>query len=429
MSGNYSEYLLGEIPVDLAGELPGELPGNFFSDLPGGILEDLSRSFTGNLTENVSLKATQLNTFPQQSVSPIVKNNMTTCVFPMPAPLDPKDRPAAEGHGSAYIDAATSPSPVPTKAQKRTSFKEPQSLPDEHGLLDQDEILKLIYYTPAIRKKYPSCFSSTGHIRAEWYPLLFERTADGELKHPESILASNTQNWHAKLRTYECTDQPPRASKSTSPPSTQRQPLKRSASQTEKRHSKRTAKNPKPTVEEEPLARMEEPENLSVMPTVASPSENADQSNDTPALPPISRFFGETATAHGHPQIPQPIPSVNYDTMQPGFATSQTYPSTYPSPARLGNLAGNPSFAGNTEPNFYHNLAQIEFLERDWIPPFLRWMESRVQRLHMAIVEANDLGQSHEYQTNLAQLVAALYQLRMACLELDSFLRAETMIQ
>ncbi|KAJ5093897.1 hypothetical protein N7456_009758 [Penicillium angulare] len=421
MSESYSDYVTEDIPRGLAdpflGDLPGELPENVSGD---------------TLTGSISPDATRLNEFPQQCVSHIGEQNMNTCATPMPVPVDPEIRPVAESHRSAAkIDAATPASPVPTKRAKRVSapFKEPKNLPQESGLLDQDDILKLISYTPNIRKKYSPYFTTSGHIRAEWYPLLFERDANGGLTLPESIIASNVPNWSNKLRTYESTKRAPSASKSTSPAANQQQPLKRPASQTVKRPSKRVAKTPDPGGEEGPVARMEDLGKLSAMPTAASPSDNMVRPNEVPASAPSKeQLFADRAT-HGHPQIPQQIPSLSYNPMQSGFAPSQTHSAACLNTPRLENFTSSPNLAFDTVPNLAQGLYQIEFLQKDWVEGFIRWINSRVQQLHMVLAEASEAGRSHEYQTHLTHLINALYQLRMALLRLDSFLRAEAIMQ
>lgn len=81
-------------------------------------------------------------------------------------------------------------------------FRE-DDLPDRLADLSPEQIAELFYKPPKVRWRYTKYFTGVGHLRADFYDIIFERLPFGELRHPRSILASNMQNWEGKLRNFE----------------------------------------------------------------------------------------------------------------------------------------------------------------------------------------------------------------------------------
>lgn len=88
-------------------------------------------------------------------------------------------------------------------SRPRAKFNNSDDLPDENAELTEEEIKKLIYQKPTIRKKYERYFKSRGQIRTEYFHLIFERHSTGELRHPEAIITSNVLHWENNLRHFE----------------------------------------------------------------------------------------------------------------------------------------------------------------------------------------------------------------------------------
>lgn len=83
----------------------------------------------------------------------------------------------------------------PKSHAPRNVYDKPESLPrdfpDEHTELADDQIRKLITQGPSFRKRYYNYFVSNGNLRRQYYHLIFEKLPSGEMRYPESILASN----------------------------------------------------------------------------------------------------------------------------------------------------------------------------------------------------------------------------------------------
>lgn len=351
----------------------------------------------------------------------------------IPVPLEVKGPPTAESTEPAKIRDAVAPTP-PAKLSVllHSRFNEPKDLPEEGaGLLDTKEILKLVYCAPSIRKKYPAYFTN-GHIRSEWLPLLFERNVTGDLRHPEYIISSNVLQWKARLATYENPKRSRRVLKSADQrpqPKDSNQQAKRPANETDNSTSKRMAKKPKQTSTdgspEVVEAGREDSIKVSVIPTVTTPQA---QSNGIPtaAISSLSDFVTNCTARHSHPveNAPQQVPNEQYNPI-PSVSTARPQHAIYTEGVQSR------FYAGSSARNFImgSDPGHVEFLQVDWLSAFIQWLQAQLHRLNRILVEANEVGQSHDYQARITQLITALYQVRMACLQLESFLHAESMMQ
>lgn len=98
------------------------------------------------------------------------------------------------------------PATAPKTPRSRAKFNDPEDLPDENAELTVEQIRQLIYQKPPVRKKYERYFHGRGQIRKELYHLIFERLPTGQLRHPETIIASNVLHWQTTLLHYEKPD-------------------------------------------------------------------------------------------------------------------------------------------------------------------------------------------------------------------------------
>lgn len=69
--------------------------------------------------------------------------------------------------------------------------------------LTDDQIRYLIYKPRAVRKTYRRYYGTTGYAKKLIHYILFERTGDENLRHPERVLKSNVRRWQDALNYYE----------------------------------------------------------------------------------------------------------------------------------------------------------------------------------------------------------------------------------
>ncbi|KAJ5525521.1 hypothetical protein N7494_012171 [Penicillium frequentans] len=85
------------------------------------------------------------------------------------------------------------------RAQERAKFNEPTNLPREDQSLNDDQIIQVMYYAPAVRKNYTINFDRFGYLKTPWRKMLYEMDENGETRHPMPIIRSNVPGAECKV--------------------------------------------------------------------------------------------------------------------------------------------------------------------------------------------------------------------------------------
>ncbi|KAJ5914084.1 hypothetical protein N7504_002967 [Penicillium tannophilum] len=97
------------------------------------------------------------------------------------------------------MDLTPSTSTPAARAQERAKFNEPTNLPREDQSLNDDQIIQVMYYAPAVRKNYTINFDRFGYLKTPWRKMLYEMNENGETRHPMPIIRSNVPGAECKV--------------------------------------------------------------------------------------------------------------------------------------------------------------------------------------------------------------------------------------
>ncbi|KAJ6028525.1 hypothetical protein N7540_004101 [Penicillium herquei] len=173
------------------GELKGEQPSGSISPLDLAVFPDISNV-------NVEKEAgndPSLNPPLQTENEPAGQESEVISRFLRVSPA-----PVENSSASPAPDASSAPTRV---LRQRMAFITPESLPKEDEPVPPDQLRVLIQCAPSIRKSYSQYFSPHGHLRSDYYSLIFERNDKGELCYPDEVIASNIPQWKNRLKGFE----------------------------------------------------------------------------------------------------------------------------------------------------------------------------------------------------------------------------------